>query len=205
MLKKIIIVGFFDEAIELCEKAGYEIVGIVDKQRDDNMPYPYIGDDAYVIANRDIYSSIPLFLVPDEPEIREKLFFTYHDNGFTFETVVSPNAIVSKSAVIGEGCMIQDGCNISSNVKLGRCVRVNSCANIMHDSCVGDFTTIAPSSVILGRCNIGNKVYIGANATVLPDIQIRGGIVGAGAVVVKNIDDRMTVVGVPAKNLIKEP
>lgn len=205
MRKPIILIGYFAEAVELCEKAHYQIVGIVDSEQPVGCSYDYIGDDAYLLSNSEKYAPIPLFLIPDAPGVRKKLYNLYRQKGFHFATVISPTAIISKSAHIGTGCMIQDGCNISSNVKLGICVRVNSLANIMHDSEVGDFSTIAPSGVILGKCKLENSVYIGANATILPGRSVRlGGVVGAGAVVTKNVNERVTVAGVPAKQLQKK-
>jgi acetyltransferase-like isoleucine patch superfamily enzyme len=50
---------------------------------------------------------------------------------------------------------------------------------------------------------IGNKVWIGANATILPGVTIgEGAIVAAGAVVTKDVAQLTVVGGVPAK-LIK--
>jgi acetyltransferase-like isoleucine patch superfamily enzyme len=51
--------------------------------------------------------------------------------------------------------------------------------------------------------NIGNKVWIGANATILPGVTIGdGAIVAAGAVVTKDVVPKTLVGGVPAR-LIK--
>lgn len=203
-MKEIVLIGFFSEAIELCEKANYSIIGYVDQEKQQT-ELTYLGDDFSFIQNKEKYLKYNLFLVPDSPVLRMKLYTLYHDNGFKFETVVSPDAIVSKSACIDEGCMIQAGCNISSDVVLRKCVRINSMANIMHDTMVNDFSVVAPSAVLLGRVSVGSCSYIGANATVLPGIQIKKNcMVGAGAVVTKNIEESITVVGIPAKKLIKE-
>lgn len=202
MLKPIILLGYFQEAIELCESAGFEIVGIVDKKANDKFKYTYLGDDEYVLKNYQRFNMIPVFLVPDNIALRKKLYELYNQHGFKFATVISPNASISKYAQLGEGVMVQTGCNISADVKIGKCVRVNSCANIMHDSVIGDFAVIAPSSVVLGRCRIAKEVYIGANSTILPEIDIgQGATVGAGAVVNRNVDQNSTVVGVPAKKI----
>ena len=55
-----------------------------------------------------------------------------------------------------------------------------------------------------GRNEIGNDVWIGANAIILGNIKIGDGvIVGAGAVVTKDVDPYSVIGGVPAK-LIKK-
>jgi len=48
--------------------------------------------------------------------------------------------------------------------------------------------------------DIGDDVYIGAGATILPGVRIgKAAIVGAGAVVTRDVDPATTVVGIPAK------
>ena len=55
-----------------------------------------------------------------------------------------------------------------------------------------------------GNIVICNDVWIGANATIVPDVCIgKGSIVGAGAVVTKNIPEYSICVGVPAKVIKK--
>lgn len=54
----------------------------------------------------------------------------------------------------------------------------------------------------IGRIDIGDHAFIGANVTVLPGVTIgSNSIVGAGSVVTKNIEAGMVYAGVPAKKL----
>ena len=58
------------------------------------------------------------------------------------------------------------------------------------------------SAYIAGRVKIENFASIGANSTILPDITIgQGAIVGAGAVVTKNVKPYEVVAGNPARFL----
>ena len=58
------------------------------------------------------------------------------------------------------------------------------------------------SAYIAGRVKIEDYASIGANSTILPDIIIgRGAIVGAGAVVTKNVKSNEVVAGNPARFL----
>lgn len=51
----------------------------------------------------------------------------------------------------------------------------------------------------MSSVTIGNNVYIGQNAMVLPGVQIGNNvIIGAGAIVTHNIPDNSIAVGVPA-------
>lgn len=52
----------------------------------------------------------------------------------------------------------------------------------------------------VGNVTIGNKVFIGANSTILPNVSIGSNvIIGAGSVVSKDIPDNCVAVGNPAK------
>lgn len=201
--EKVILIGAFCEAIELCEDCGFEIVGIVDSLEEATyMGYPVLGDDELILLNSHRYTDYKVVLVPDSPHVRYKLAKQYGEKGFRFATVISPDAHVSKTAKIGEGCLIQANCNVSSYVELGDFVRLNSCANVMHESSIGKCSTVAPNAVVLGRCVIEEFSYIGANSTVLPNRTIySNAIVGAGAVVTKNVEKNSVVAGNPARVL----
>lgn len=202
-MKKIILVGAFIEVIELCENSGYVIEGIVDNIND-NKYYGYnvIGDDSYLIANKEKYLKDKLVMVPDKPNIREQLYNMYKKAGFTFETVISEKANISKYAILDEGVVVHDFCNVSANAHIGKCARLNVGANVMHDSFVGDFSVLAPGSVVLGKCKIEKKCYIGANSTILPEKNIgSSSMVGAASVVTKDVEEGKTVIGNPAKEL----
>jgi len=54
-------------------------------------------------------------------------------------------------------------------------------------------------SKILGQVKIGKKCRIGAGAILLPGVKVGDFVVvGAGAVVTKNVEDKQTVIGIPA-------
>ena len=54
----------------------------------------------------------------------------------------------------------------------------------------------------IGRIDIGNHVFIGANSLILPGVRIGdNAIVGAGAVVTKNLESNTVYAGVPAKRI----
>jgi len=73
-----------------------------------------------------------------------------------------------------------------------------------HECVLGDGVHIMGGASIAGRVAIGDFSTVGTNATILPDLKIgRNVYVGAGAVVIKDIEDNTVVVGVPAKPIKK--
>lgn len=203
MKTKVILIGGFPEIIELCEECNYSIVGIIDNNLKDNfLGYKVFGSDKIAKEVYEDYKNIPVIITPDIPVVRKKLVDFYSGLGFNFCNLISPKASISKSSVLGVGVVVQNGVNISYNVKIGNFVKINTFSNIMHDSIINDYTTVAPNAVILGRVKIGSCCYIGANSTILPMKEIGdNAVIGAGAVVTKNIPVSITVTGNPAKEL----
>lgn len=205
-MKQVLIVGAFHEMIELCEDSGFEIIGLIDNaiMTSDYYGYPVLGTDEDAGLLHEKYPMCSVVITPDSPAVRKRLAKQYASLGFEFATIVHPSAMISKTARIGQGSVIQRGVNVSSNTSIGRFCKLNTYANIMHDNHVGDFSTIAPNAVLLGYVDLEECAYIGANSTVLPNRIIGGdSIVGAGAVVVKDVPSGHTVVGVPAKIIDK--
>ena len=201
MDKKVILVGAFHEIIELCELCNYTIIGIIDNNiSGEYYGYKILGSDSDAPNLYEQYSNCKLIITPDQPVIRKKIVTYYSKIGYTFETLISPNAFVSKYAILGEGCVVQSGVNISAGCEISNFVKLNVNSNVMHDNIIGDFVTIAPNTVLLGYVSIGEMSYIGANSTILPRIQIgKSSCVGAGAVVTRDVIDGVIVKGIPAK------
>lgn len=202
-MNRVILVGGFHEIIELAEENSIEIIGIIDKQGHGSYrKYNIICDDENAISLDNYYKKIPIIITPDKPDIRKKLYDYYSKLGFVFSSLISNKASISKSAVIREGTIVQIGVNVSAETQIGKFVKLNTLCNIMHNSKISDFTTIAPNAVVLGNSDIGKYCYIGSNSTILPNISICDNvIIGAGAVVTKKISKPGTYIGIPAKPL----
>ena len=117
-----------------------------------------------------------------------------------FPNLIHPSVIKSKHITMGSGCMICAGSLISGGVSIGDQAIINLDCTIGHDVALKDYTTIAPGVHLSGFVNVGKFGDVGTGACIIQGISIgESTIIGAGAVVVKDIPNNCTAVGVPAK------
>ena len=109
------------------------------------------------------------------------------------------------SVVIKDGACLSPFVTLTSNICIGRCFHANLYSYVEHDCIIGDFVTLAPGAMVNGNVTIEDHAYIGAGAVIRQGITIgASAIVGMGAVVTRDVPSGETVVGNPAKTLIKD-
>lgn len=123
-----------------------------------------------------------------------------------YEVIIHPSAqLMDQSKIsIGEGSIITAGCILTTNIALGTHTLLNLNVTIGHDTIIGDTSSIMPGVNIAGQVSIGKCVLIGSGANVLNGVHLGNRArIGAGAVVTKNVPMNTTVIGVPAKAMMK--
>ncbi len=120
-----------------------------------------------------------------------------------YYSFIDKNAVIMDSKVtIGEGSIICAGSIITTNITIGKHSHLNKQTIIGHDSKINDYFTTAPGAKVSGNCTIGKRVYLGANATVKEKLSICDDVVvGLNGGVVKDITEKGTYVGTPAKKI----
>lgn len=186
------IVGYIDDTYPIKEKevtvGSYRI--------------PYIGNDQYLL---NLQTHVNIVLSVGSSKLRKRIANTYMANkNIHFPNIILGSAYVCNDLICGQGCIIAMDARISTNVKMGDFVFVNTGSMICHDGCIGNFVTLGPRVQIAGAVMIDDNTEIGMNASIIQCLTIGKNVaVGAGAVVIKDVNDNVVMVGVPARKVEK--
>jgi len=115
-------------------------------------------------------------------------------------TFIGPFVEIQKDVTIGEKCKIQSHTFICELVSIGNDCFIGHGVMFINDL----FSKGGPAGGdknLWKSTNIGNNVSIGSNATILPVDIFDNVVIGAGAVVTKNIYKPGVYVGNPAKKI----
>lgn len=182
------ILGFIDDNKEIHGKVinGYSVLGDISylDNYDEKEEKPEI---VIAIANYNIKKNIVLKI----------------NNRFNFATIIHPEVSIHNTVTIGNGSIIYKGVIMTTNITIGNHVIVSPKCGIGHDSIIKDYVSLLWNVNISGNDVIEEGVLIGSAATVIQGKNVgQAAIIGAGAVVVKDILRNTTNVGVPS-NIIK--
>ena len=140
------------------------------------------------------------FVAIGDNHLRLRLLAQVLEMGFELINAISPNAVVSPSATLGRGIAIMAGAIINASAEIGDGAIINTNAGVDHDCRIGRGAHIGPGSTLAGNVEIGCESFLGARTCVIPGVRIGSrAIVGAGSVVVRDIPDDVTAMGVPAR------
>jgi len=173
------LLGFFSETPEDASICGYPVLGMLSSYRD----YP---DARFVIA---IGSAA----------VREDIVSKMPDA--KWYTAIHPSAIISPlHTSIGEGSIIAVSAVVNPFASVGKHCIINSCSLVEHDNVIGDYVHLSSGAKCAGMVEIGKATWVGVGACIKDHTSICSHcMIGAGAVVVSDIAQSGTYVGVPAK------
>jgi sugar O-acyltransferase (sialic acid O-acetyltransferase NeuD family) len=135
-----------------------------------------------------------------DPNHRRSMDASLTHQGLQPVSVSHPSTLIGPDVEIGLGAVICARTVLTTNIRLGISCHINIGCVIAHDARIGDYVTLAQSVNIAGNVRIGDGSTLYTNATVLPGVTIGSdAIVGAGAVVTRDVLPGQKVAGVPAR------
>ena len=194
-MKPLILVGgggHCKSVIDVAESAGYNILGILDKQEFVGtavLGYPILGTDDEIPKYADKVDFVVTSGQIKNTGIRRKIESIIEKAGGHFATVIAEDAYVSEHAVIGDGTVVLHKAVVNAGAEIGKNCIINTMVNIEHDVYIGDCCHISTGTMVNGGTKIGNDCFVGSGCTLYNGIKIAdGSVVPAGIVVRKSIE-----------------
>lgn len=167
--------------------------GITSRQLKTEFESLIIGADSVLCPGVVLYAGTQIGaknLLGDYCSIREEC--TTGDN-----CIISRNVSVNYNTVIGHDTKIMDNSHITGNMQIGNHVFISVLVATTNDNTMGRVEYDA--SHVRGA-TIEDNVTIGAAANILPNVTIgENSVVGASALVTRDVPSNKLVMGVPAK------
>lgn len=208
-MKDIVIIGaggFGREVQWLIERINFEkkewnLLGYVDdgmKKGELIDEYPVLGGCEYLLNfNEKIHATVAIGSSKTRKSVVEKLL---ENDNIVFPNLIDPSVLTSSKYECGIGNIICAGTIMTTDYQLGNFNIVNLDCTIGHDVKIFSYVTVFPSVNISGCVTIEDMSEIGTGTNIIQGIHIgMQTIIGAGSVVVRNIDGHCTAMGVPCR------
>ena len=113
---------------------------------------------------------------------------------------ICANTFIENDVIIGDNVTVKCGVQLWDGLRVGNNVFIGPNVTFCNDK----HPRSGRHEIDFLKTVIEDDVSIGANATILPGVTLKKGcVVGAGAVVTRDVPSYITVVGNPAKELVK--
>jgi len=176
-------IAFLDDDESIKTSMGLEVIG----KTADAFTYKDEADFFVAIGNNS-----------NREKIQDKLI----EQGLNLVSLIHPSAVIGSDVEIERGNVVMAGVVINSSTIIGKGCIINTSSSLDHDNVLEDYVHISPGVRTAGSVRIGKGSWIGIGSVVSNKVNICSGCkVGAGAVVVKDITEPGTYVGVPVRRV----
>ena len=186
------------DCAELC---GWDEVVFFDDAwpaKQHNGRWPILGDTDRLLGALSGFAGVMVAI--GNNAIRLNKIKTLLEEGANLPVLIHPAATVSRYAVLGPGSVVFAGAVVNADCAIGSGVIINTGATVDHDCVLHDCVHISPGSHLAGGVTVGELSWVGIGASVVQLVSIgREATLGAGAVLLSNMPDGVTAVGVPAQ------
>lgn len=184
----------------------WRVIGYVDREKPSDelgvtvggQRIPYLGDDDYLLRTE---APVNVAVCVGDTVLRGRIAQKLAGNPWIrFPNLILAETKICEDAVLGKGCIISMDARLSTNVRIGDFVFLNTGSMVCHDGCLGDFVTLGPDVKLAGSVTVGSGCELGMGTKVIQGITIGQNVItGAGSVVVRDLPDDCTAMGVPAR------
>ena len=190
------------DIIDAIESRGQQAKSIVLNMELDRKILDKIPNSAQIIKLEDFQPAADYYFCGFINFNKEPLLKRLQKYNLSFSNLTHKFSHVPQSVEMGQGNYIGAGVVFAANIQLGNFNFVNRAASIGHDTKILHYNHFGPGSTIAGNCIIGKRNCFHTHSAIINNIEVKDDItVGAGGVVVKDILEPGTYVGVPARKV----
>lgn len=196
--------------IDLVESCGYKVAGLYhynDERIGENIHGIPIVDSNSNLFKKESLKNINFAISVGDNKIRANLAEQIRVKSGNIPTLIHPSAVVSQYATISKGVVIHANSVVQADVIIEQDSVVSYNVSVTHTSQIGRTCYLASGSSIGAYITIENNVFIGQAAVLVSGkVEYIGSnsIVGAGSVVINNVEENTVVAGNPAKFIKKK-
>lgn len=226
-MRRIAVVGWEEGSAGLvhswASEAGLEVVCFVHPQAEPpqvSREAAMLGREAtqFAIPENGRFKDLPLISAADWPQEVRRLGVTHilvalSDNarrlaemararqaGLALASAIHPSVTVLADLILGDNVILHARAIIGYRAELRDGVIVNTGAQVDHHCVLGAGCSLDPGVVLAGNVSIGSEARVHTGAVIRNKITVGvRAVIAAGAVVTEDVQDDVTVMGVPAK------
>lgn len=187
-------------------KTKYNIVGFID---DDSTIHNSEINGIKVLGNveyllEEINTDINIFVPIGNPKIKVSILDRVRAKGFETPNYIHPTANIDSSVKLGNKAVyILQGTIIMPLAKIENDVMISAGTIISHHTRINRGVFISFGVNVGASLTIKENAYLGIGSLIMTGVKTVGqnSLIGAGAVVIRDVEDGATVVGNPAKRI----
>ncbi|MFF2857185.1 NeuD/PglB/VioB family sugar acetyltransferase [Peribacillus sp. NPDC058002] len=198
--------GTYGEVMyELAILNGYNVKGFYDE--DDSKVYSLVMEVKVKgkfsnLRDEEIHNNNYIVAIGNN-KVRSEIMDKINSTGGLTPTLIHPKAVISDSAKIGKGVYIHGNTYIWTKTNISDYCIISPNVVIAHHSSLGKACLISTLSGVGASITIKDNVFVGMGSTLVTGVSLvgEGSIIGAGAVVLKNVEKECVYAGIPAKKI----
>lgn len=215
MKEKAIIIGAgtYGQVYAEYLKEDYKILGFVDddlKLKDKVINgYKILGDIEWLFNNCE--RTINVFVPIGNNKIRVSLLTKLEQQGFIIPSYIHPTVNMHNSVKVGKAVYVLPACNFMPLSIIEDYVMISMGVNVAHHTILGKGSFYSQGNNVGASINIKENAYSGIGVTIMTGVKEIGAnsLLGASAVIIRDVPDYAVVVGNPGKiikytNLIEQ-